>query len=61
MYEHLILKPFSIGYKVWLHTWQWIGVNITEETHVMLQEDINDAFRYHQHRNDMLDNREMSV
>ena len=31
------------------------------KTHVMMQEDVNDAFGYHQHRNDMLDDREMSV
>jgi len=39
VYEHLILKPFPIGYKVWLHHGETIGVNVTDETRVMPQED----------------------
>jgi len=38
VYEHLILKPFPIGYKVWLQHGERIGVNITHETRVMPQE-----------------------
>jgi len=74
VYEHLILKPFPIGYKVRLQHGERIGIYVTYETHVMLQEDnenildnnpmchmVNDAFGYHQHRNDKVDDRKISV
>jgi len=74
VYEHLILKPFPIGYKVWLQHGERIGVYVTYETRVMPQEDnenildnslmwdmVNDAFGYHQHSNDKVDDKEISV
>jgi len=39
VYECLILKPFPIGYKVWLLHGERTRLNVTNETHVMPQED----------------------
>jgi len=74
VYQHLILKPFPIGYKVWLQYRERIRIYVTYETRVMLQEDnenildnimmcdmVNDAFGYLQHSNDKVDDREISV
>jgi len=74
VHEHLILKPFPVGYKVWLLHRERTRVNVIDETHVMPQEDnervfannpmcdmVNDAFGYHQHSNDMVDDREMGA
>ena len=73
VYEHLIVKPFPIGYKVWLLHGERTSVNVTDEAHVMPQEDnerifannlmcdmVNDAFG-HQYNNDMLNDKEMSA
>jgi len=68
VYEHLILKPFPKGYTMWLLHGERRGVNVTDETRVMSQEDneinpmfdmVNDAFGYHQYNNDMVDDKEM--
>jgi len=68
VYEHLILKPFPKGYTMWLLHRKRRGVNVTDETRVMPQEDneinlmfdmVNDSFGYHQYSNDTVDDKEM--
>jgi len=74
VYKHLIVKSFPIGYTVWLLHGERIGVNVTNEARVMLQKDnerilvnksmcdmVNDAFEYHQYRNDMVNDKEMGT
>ncbi|XP_068486941.1 uncharacterized protein [Phaseolus vulgaris] len=74
VYEHLIVKPFSSGYKVWLLYGERTRVNATDEAYVMPQEDnerivvnnlmcdmVNDAFGHHQYSNDMVNDREPSA
>jgi len=74
VYELLIVKPFSCGYKVWLLHGERTGVNAIDETYVMPQEDnekivvnnlmcdmVNDAFGHHQYNNDMVNDREMNA
>jgi len=74
MHDQLIIKHFSIGYKVWLPHEERIEANVTNETILMLQKDnerilannlrrdmANDAFGYHQYSNVVMDDREMSV
>ena len=59
---------------MWLLHGERIGVNVINETHLILQEDnerilannlmcdmINDAFEYHQYSNDMVDDRKMGA
>jgi len=71
VYEHLIIKPFPKGYLVWLLHGERRGENVTDEIHVMPQENdeiipannlrydmINDAFGYHQYSDDMVDDRD---
>jgi len=39
VYDHLIVKPFPRGYRVWLLHGERTRVNVTNEAHVMSQED----------------------